>query len=57
MVMMNKPSPRPKSGARRPAQDRPRRLLDLSGRELYAVMSYRLAMAVIVLVAIIHLGH
>lgn len=33
-----------------------RRLLDLHGVELYAVMSYRVALAVLAVIALIHLG-
>jgi hypothetical protein len=65
MVNMIKNSPRPKSGAvrvqtrratsRRTASRSRRKLLDLTGIELYAVMSYRLALAVIILIAVLHL--
>jgi hypothetical protein len=63
MVNMTKNSPRPKSGAvrvqrratARTARRTGRKLLDLSGVELYAVMSYRLAMAVIVMITVLHL--
>jgi hypothetical protein len=43
-----------RSTARHPAH---RRLLDLHGIELYAVLSYRVALAVIAVIAVTHLGH
>lgn len=55
-------SPRPRAVARKAAkrpQRRPahRRLLDLYGVELYAVISYRLALAVLATVAFIYATH
>lgn len=50
MVTMTKRSPRPRAGARRTS------LLDLSGARLYAIISYRLAMAVIILIAVLYGG-
>ena len=65
MANMTKSQRRPESG---PARRHVRRaitarratgrtLLDLTGRELYAVISYRLAMAVLGLVALIYVTH
>lgn len=57
VAQLIKTQTRPRSGQARKTT-RSRRLLDLRGRELYAVMSYRLAMAVLGLIALIYVtGH
>ena len=51
MVTMTTTNPRRPAGGRRRTS-----LRDLSGARLYAIISYRLAMAVIILIAVLYGG-